>query len=88
MTTWIQDRPVPEVLSADGMGAVRYTTGTTAQTGSWRQVYCLKDTVFAALVRTNASGDAITGVMLPAGTILIGPITSYQLTSGAVAAYE
>jgi hypothetical protein len=71
----------------NGEGAVTYITNTTAVTGlSARQVVCLTDTTFATFTRTNATGS-ITGVALPAGTLLTGPVTAIALTSGAVAAY-
>ena len=71
----------------NGEGAVRYITDTTAVTGlSARHVVCLTDTVFATFTRTGATGS-ITGVSLPAGTLLTGPVTAITLTSGAVAAY-
>jgi hypothetical protein len=72
----------------NGRGPVLYTTDTTAVTGgNFSQIVCLTDTVFSAFTRTNATG-IITGITLPAGTLLIGPVTAYTLTSGAVAAYE
>lgn len=71
----------------NGEGAVTYITDTSPVTGlSARHVVCLTDTVFATFTRTGATG-AITGVELPAGTLLIGPVTAITLTSGAVAAY-
>lgn len=89
---------LPVVLASDqatiaardtnGTGAVRYTTDTTAVTGgNFAQIHCLTNTVFATLTRTNGTGS-LTGVTLPAGTLLIGPFTAYTLTSGAVAAYS
>ena len=69
-----------------GSGAVEYLTSTAVKTGSWRQVHCLTDSVFAVFSRTGATGS-ITGITLPAGTLLIGPVTAITLTSGAVAAY-
>ena len=71
----------------NGEGAVTYITGTTPVTGlAARHVMCLTDTTFATFTRTNATGS-ITGVLLPAGTLLTGPVTAITLTSGAVAAY-
>lgn len=72
----------------NGTGAVRYTTGTAAITGTtFSQLVCLTTTTFSLFTRTGAVGDALTGVALPPGTLLIGPITAYTLSSGAVAAY-
>lgn len=71
----------------NGSGAVLYTTNTTAVTGgNFSFISCLTETVFSSLTRTGATGS-ITGVTLPAGTLLVGPFTAYTLTSGAVAAY-
>lgn len=78
-----------KVVSQDtnGESGVNYITGTGAVTGlAARQVVCLTDTVFSVFTRTNSSGS-ITGITLPAGTLLTGPVTAITLTSGAVAAY-
>lgn len=70
-----------------GLGPVTYITNTTAVTGlSAAYVQCLTDTTFATFTRTGATGS-ITGISLPAGTLLVGPVTAITLTSGAVAAY-
>jgi hypothetical protein len=72
----------------NGSGPVRYTTNTTAVTGiNVKQIQCITDTVFASLTRTWATGS-LTGVTIPAGTVLFGPFTAYTLTSGVVAAYD
>ena len=72
----------------NGTGAVTYITDTTAVTGlDAKHVMCLTDTVFATFTRTGATGS-IVGLELPAGTLLVGPVTAITLTSGAVAAYE
>lgn len=74
------------VVDTNGQGSVRYTTDTTAVVGNFSQIYCLTNTVFSALSRTDSTGSII-GITLPAGTLLVGPFTAYTLTSGAVAAY-
>jgi hypothetical protein len=48
----------------------------------------LTATTFAALTDSLATGDALTGVALPAGTVLRGRFTAFTLTSGAVRAYK
>lgn len=64
-------------------------TGTTAHTGlDVAEIHCLTATTFAALEDSLATGDAITGVALPAGTVLRGRFTAFTLTSGAVRAYK
>ena len=75
------------VREAAGSGDVLYVTDTAVKTGTWKQVHCLTDTVFSVFSRTGATGS-ITGITLPAGTLLIGPVTVITLTSGAVAAYS
>lgn len=72
-----------------GLGGVIYETGTTALSSiDVAVIQCLTDTVFATLTNTLGSGDAITGVTLPAGTLLYGKFTAITLTSGAIAAYK
>jgi hypothetical protein len=71
----------------NGSGAVIYTTDTAAVTGNFAQIHCLTSTTFSVLTRTNGTGT-LTGISLPAGTLLIGPFTAYTLTSGTVAAYS
>jgi hypothetical protein len=83
----VSGRVPTESKDINGEGSVTYITNTTPVTGlSARQVVCLNDTVFATFTRTNSTGS-ITGLTLPAGTLLTGPITAITLTSGAVAAY-
>lgn len=86
-TALVGDRLKVTSQDTNGEGAVTYITNTTPVTGlTARQVVCLTDTVFATFTRTNSTGS-ITGVELPAGTLLPGPVTAITLTSGAVAAY-
>lgn len=63
-------------------------TGTTAITGEFYELQLLTATTFALLTDLTASGDAITGIALPAGTVLRGNFTAFTLTSGAVRAYR
>lgn len=82
--------------SLGGKGLV-VVTDTTAHTGAtdfatgigYIAINCLQDTVFASL---TAASDApivgtITGVTLPAGTILYGKFMTFTLTSGQILAY-
>lgn len=72
-----------------GLGGVIYETGTTALTGlDVAFIDCLTETTFATLTNTLATGDAITGIALPAGTRLYGKFTAITLTSGNIAAYK
>jgi hypothetical protein len=64
-------------------------TGTTAITGQdFCKIVCLTETTFASLTDLLASGDALTGIALPAGTELLGRFSGFTLTSGAVRAYK
>lgn len=63
-------------------------TGTTAVTGDFYRIDCLTATTFALLTDALASGDAITGIALAAGTRLYGRFSAFTLTSGAVRAYK
>jgi hypothetical protein len=63
-------------------------TGTTAVTGIEAfAIQILTDAVFSALTDASASGDAITGITLTAGTVIYGNFTAFTLTSGAARAY-
>ena len=72
-----------------GEPGVIYETGTTALTGlDVHKIVCLTATTFSTLTDAYASGDAITGLALPAGTVLRGKFSAVTLTSGAVALYK
>jgi len=64
--------------------------GTTAVTGKFYAIQVLTDTVFALLTENGKSGDAMTGITIPAGTTIINGlgITAFTLTSGSVRAYK
>jgi hypothetical protein len=87
LPTQVNSRTPVESKNIDGEGAVTYITNSTPVTGlNARQVVCLADTTFTTFTRTNSSGS-IVGLLLPAGTLLTGPVTAITLLSGAVAAY-
>lgn len=72
-----------------GAKGVEYETGTTALTAkNYYAITTLTDTVFATLTNSLASGDAITGITIPAGVTLYGNFTAVTLTSGAIAGYK
>jgi len=75
-------------LAMGGQSGARITKDTVAVTGSWTAITMLNDTVFASFTETGASGGSIVGLTLPAGMTLFGKVTGYQLTSGAVRAYN
>ena len=70
-----------------GNGGFGLVTSTSAQTGNYVALQVLTPTVF-----TSISGNGITGTWsgtsIPAGMVIVGPITGFQLTSGAVIAYN
>ena len=70
-----------------GENGVTVTTNTTAVTGSFTAIQVLEDATFSVFTETGAAGQAMTGFVIQAGTILFGRITAYKLTSGKVRAY-
>lgn len=71
-----------------GTGGCVNETGTTAITGNFHAIQILTAATFSLLTDTTASGDAITGIEISAGTTLVGNFTAFTLTSGAVRAYK
>lgn len=67
-----------------------HESGTAGVTGSFYALYVYPDAGanFSAITAPKASGDAITGITFPKGTIIPGPITAFTLTSGAVFALK
>ena len=65
-----------------------YESGTTARTGPFCKITVIAAATFSALSWTNLTGSTITGVALPAGTVLEGDIASFTLTSGSVLAQK
>ena len=74
-------------VDASGQGGVTITTNTTAVTGSFTAIQVLEDATFSVFTETGATGQAMTGFVVPAGVTLFGRITAYTLTSGKVRAY-
>lgn len=62
-------------------------TGLTAVTGDFSAIQCIEDTVFGVLTLPDFTGDSLTTVTIPAGTIIYGNCTAFTLTSGKVIAY-
>lgn len=65
-------------------------TGTTAVTGDFYAVQVLTEATFDTFTERGASGDALTGIAIPAGTVISNGmgITAFTLASGAVRAYK
>lgn len=70
------------------VGGVVTVTGTTAITGNFCAIQVLTNATFSVFTENKATGDAMTGIVIPALTILRGHITSFTLTSGAVRAHR
>ncbi len=64
-----------------------HESGVTAITGNFCKIQCLTATTFA-LLTGNISGDVLTGIAHPAGTIILGVFTAITLTSGEIIAYN
>jgi len=75
-------------LVALGQRGFIYTDDTTLVNGNFAAIQVISDTVFSALTALNSTVGGLVGVTLPAGTIIYGPFTSYDLTSGKVIAYK
>ena len=73
-----------------GRTGVIVETGTTAVdlTGlEAHTIQILTDTVFANLAENVKTGDAMTGITIPAGSSIHGRFIAVTLTSGAVRIY-
>ena len=95
MPTFFDENITPSVtqetdaaLVALGQRGFIYTADTTLVNGNFAAIQIIADTVFAALTALNSTVGGLVGVTLPAGTIIYGPFTSYDLTSGKVIAYK
>lgn len=65
-------------------------SGTTAVTGDFYAIQVLVAATFTTFTENAASGDAMTGFEVPAGTILYNGkgITAFTLSAGTVRAYK
>ena len=73
--------------NSDGQKGVVVTTNTSPVVGNFSKITILADANFSALTEKNASGQAMTGFVIPAGLTLFGDFTGYTLASGKVRAY-
>jgi hypothetical protein len=95
MPTFFDENITPSVtqetdaaLVALGQRGFIYTDDTTLVNGNFAAIQIIADTVFSALTALNSTVGGLVGVTLTAGTIIYGPFTSYDLTSGKVIAYK
>lgn len=82
-----ENRFAETIVDGGGQAGVTVTTNTAAVTGTFTAITVLEDANFSAFTETGATGQAMTGFTIPAGTTLFGRITGYTLASGKVRAY-
>lgn len=65
-------------------------TGTTPVTGDFYAIQVIEAATFTTFTENGASGDAMTGFSVPAGTMLYNGkgITAFTMSSGKVRAYK
>ena len=95
MPTFFDENLAPSVtqetdaaLVSLGQRGFIYTDDTTLVNGNFAAIQIIADTVFSALTALNSTVGGLVGVTLTAGTVIYGPFTSYDLTSGKVIAYK
>jgi len=95
MPTFFDENLAPSVtqetdaaLVSLGQRGFIYTDDTNLVTGNFAAIQIIFDTVFDGLTALNSTVGGLVGVILPAGTIIYGPFTSYDLASGKVIAYK
>ena len=65
-----------------GLFGVVTTTGAGAITGDFALIHCITATTFTTFTEANGSGNVMTGVVIPAGTVLRGRISAYACSAG------
>jgi len=95
MPTFFDENLAPSVtqetdaaLVSLGQRGFVYTDDTALVNGNFAAIQIITDTVFSVLTALNSTVGNLVGVTLPAGTIIYGPFTSYDLASGKVIAYK
>lgn len=75
-----------------GGGGGKFISGNNTYTGNFYAVQVIADAVLNVTDSTkyvgNLTGDSLTGVTFPAGTVLYGVFTTLTLVSGKVIAYQ
>jgi hypothetical protein len=70
-----------------GQGGFQLVTATTLTTGPFVAITMIAPTTFTSITGNNISGSWSTAT-IPAGITLPGPIQSFQLSFGAVIAFN
>ncbi len=65
-----------------------FISDTNQVNGHYSAIQCVTTTVIATLTGTLIDGNPLTGVSIPAGTVIRGDFSSIALTSGSVIAYK
>ena len=71
-----------------GQAGAVFESGTTAVTGDFCAIQVIEAATLSAITWPELSGDAITGVEIPAGVTIFGQITGFTLSGGSVLAYK
>jgi hypothetical protein len=75
------------ILYSMGNGGFQLVTATTLTTGPFVGIIPIAPTTFTSITGNNISGAWSTAT-IPAGVSLPGPITSFQISSGQVIAFN
>ena len=70
-----------------GQSGATVVSDTTATTGDFCAIQVLETANFSAITWPELTGT-LTGIDIPAGTVIYGQITGFTLTSGKVLAYN
>jgi hypothetical protein len=70
-----------------GQGGFQLVTATTLTTGPFVAITTIAPTTFTSITGNNITGTW-SGTTIPAGITLPGPIQSFQLSFGAVVAFN
>ena len=70
-----------------GSAGFSLVTATSIQTGPFCKLQVVTNAVFTS-ISGNGIGGTWSATTIPFGTEIVGPITSFQLVSGAVIAYN
>jgi hypothetical protein len=70
-----------------GQGGFQLVTATTLTTGPFVAITTIAPTTFSSITGGNITGTW-SGTTIPAGITLPGPIQSFQLSFGAVVAFN
>lgn len=80
--------PTEAGLVSLGQRGFVYSADTVLVTGNFAAIQIIADTVFSALTALNSTIGGLVGVTLTVGTVIYGPFTSFNLSSGKVIAYK